>query len=739
MATAGEASPSSWGRVVDYVFGRNTLIGLASLMLLCISGFATWHGMRDFIVGVSSSPETQEQTLPGGLEFSNDLLVIVVVIALTFLMWLALRETFGAKRRFTERMITLPLYLFLAVWSIGFGYGFWWSLIAGEEATRTSMSNLQEDARDAATKIAARLDAVQVQLDSVVTWSESQMSREETSGGSCGTSSGAGRGPLYNARRSVRDSVASLRDSIKNAWVAPVQADVNDLQASAAGMTGGTVAQRQQQFDAMAISIRGKAVSIAARSNELGKSTAAEMRALAKSISIPPGQPGFSCYDPTLAQRLNQAADQADQPVVLNLRKATFNEGPAGVANAIKRLWSNIGSYLSSLFAYIASGGKDTGSPTSEGDPISGRDLIALLATIGIDLGLLALTALNPPSTAPMRRDALARSQAQIPHLSGTVIRQISGAIETAIARAPGADLEWVRKHFINHAGVSYFVIPNLFSVAKDNKSEELRALAMNQLGGVLSELDLTRTLSEHELRRARQDEERESRSTSGPDDHVQNHGIFSKGKRALAIAGWSDGAQKDIEVFRLVQTEGLTPLLTVLNEAVLSRSNEEEGATDTSEKLTHEQTKQAYIENLSKGVGIDESARPVIEKIIEGEVGLDGALVTFFTAEPTIEQHVVKEMDRISNEISIQDDAIMKKWLADHKTYLRSELAASGIQRAIRIYYKLQIIRDDLARNASASNIQEKIDGFLNPDGSVTADEVAAALRSASALGSTA
>ena len=404
-------------------------------MLLAISGFATWHGMRDFVLGVSSSPGSQEQQLPGGLAFSNDILVIVVVATLTFLMWLALRETFGAQRRLTERLITLPLYLFLAVWSIGFGYGFWWSLIAGEEATRTSLAGLQEDARDAASAIDARLAAVQVQLDSVVTWSDSQMTREETSGGSCGRPSGAGRGPLYNARRSVRDSVASLRDSIENAWVKPVKADLEKLQKSAAGLGGGTIEQRQQRFEAMASGIRGNARSIAARSNELGKSTAAEMRALAAAVSIPPGQTGFSCYDPTLAQRLTQAANQAGQPIKLNLREATFNEGPAGVANAIKHLWQNIGAYLSSLANYIVSGGKDTGDADSTGGtPIDGRSLIALLATIGVDLGLLALTALNPPSVAPLRRDALARSQAQIPHLTGTVIRQIAGAIETAIA-----------------------------------------------------------------------------------------------------------------------------------------------------------------------------------------------------------------------------------------------------------------------------------------------------------------
>jgi hypothetical protein len=39
----------------------------------------------------------------------------MVVVALTFLMWLALRETFGSHRRLIERFITIPLYVFLAL------------------------------------------------------------------------------------------------------------------------------------------------------------------------------------------------------------------------------------------------------------------------------------------------------------------------------------------------------------------------------------------------------------------------------------------------------------------------------------------------------------------------------------------------------------------------------------------------------------------------------------------------
>lgn len=595
MAEAKASYSSMWGRVIDYLLGRNTLIGVASFMLLIISGYATWHGMRDFIIGASSSSATQE--LPGGQSISSDVLVIAVVVALTFLMWLMLRETFGAGRSLRERFITFPLYVFLAIWSIGFGYGFWWSLISGEEATRTGLAGLQEDARDASAAIAARLDAVRAQLDSVMSWSESQMAREETSGGSCGTASGAGRGPLYNARVSVRDAIVTMRDSMVRSWLEPVQAEVEHLRQTAAAIGGSTIEERQRAFEQRASEIRGRARSIAARSNQLGRSTAAEMRALANAVDIPPGQPGFSCYDPTLAERLRQAATQAEQPAEIKLREAVFSEGPAGVANAVKNLWTNIGTYARSLAIYITSGGNETFAHTESGEPITGRDLIALLATIGVDMGLLALAILNPPRQPPSIRP------------SGALIRQINDAIDMAVARAPNADREWIRRHFLHHNKASYLVIPNLYSCDPNDPDEASKALAMNQLAGVLSDLGLVRwpkrgrwwLFEKDELKRLKTEEslgsdtdltevrkawldkvgKPDQTSALNDDDLIRratplrNHGLFSKAERALQIAGWSERARSDIEIFRLVDTEGLTPLLMVLN-AGAPATNEE-------------------------------------------------------------------------------------------------------------------------------------------------------------------
>ncbi|MDX2205924.1 MAG: hypothetical protein NW223_24455 [Hyphomicrobiaceae bacterium] len=583
-------SPSTLiNKAVDYILGRNTLIGIASFMLLIISGYATWHGMRDFIVGVSSSAATPT---PGGMSISNDVLVILVVVALTFLMWLMLRETFGAQRHWRERLVTFPLYCFLAMWSIGFGYGFWWSLISGEEATRTGLAGLQEDARDASAVIAARLDAVRGQLDSVVSWSDTQMTREETAGGSCGIPSGAGRGPLYNARRGVRDSVTTLRDGMTRAWLEPVQADIENLRKAASQFDGGTVEERQRAFEARASEIRGRARNIAARSNQLGRSTAAEMRALASSVAVAPNQPGFSCYDPTLAERLRAAAGQSEQPAELKLREAVFNEGPAGVANAVKNLWRNIGAYTSGLLTYIfTAGSSGSFGRTAGGEPITGRDLIALLATVGIDLGLLALAIVNPPREPPSIRP------------SGQLVRQINDAIETAIARGQeaGADREWVRRHFLHHDHRSYFVIPNLYACDPDDKAESARGVVINQLAGVLSDLKLIdwpdaapklwgRRLpwGKSELERLKEDEAAPSTTDltevrqKWAEEHnysdeekkryldrrpIRNHGLFSKAERALQIAGWGEKARSDIEVFRIVEIEGLTPLLMVLSD----------------------------------------------------------------------------------------------------------------------------------------------------------------------------
>jgi hypothetical protein len=62
----------------------------------------------------------------------------------------------------------------------------------------------------------------------------------------------------------------------------------------------------------------------------------------------------------------------------------------------------------------------------------------------------------------------------------------------------------------------------------------------------------------------------------------LRNHGLFSKAERALEIAGWSERARNDVEIFKLVASDGLTPLLMVLNEAHLRGANGDGGVRPT-------------------------------------------------------------------------------------------------------------------------------------------------------------
>jgi hypothetical protein len=83
-------------------------------------------------------------------------------------------------------------------------------------------------------------------------------------------------------------------------------------------------------------------------------------------------------------------------------------------------MWGKIAEFASFEF---------TGDGNKKSTGFSGRDLIALLATLGIDLGLFALTIINPPISTP-NRNVLAQSE----------IARTRKAIGTAISTADKND-----------------------------------------------------------------------------------------------------------------------------------------------------------------------------------------------------------------------------------------------------------------------------------------------------------
>jgi hypothetical protein len=141
---------------------------------------------------------------------------------------------------------------------------------------------------------------------------------------------------------------------------------------------------------------------------------------------------------------------------------------------------------------------------------------------------------------------------------------------------------------------------------AEEREADRIKPL-VNQLAGVLADLHLIRPLTSSELKRFGREETRSNmtdlRAIEAQDARGgrlsrevsklpwtqwlpatlnqthngggRHHGLLSKAQRVLHIAGWSPAAQDEIEIFRLVDCEGLTPLLALFNEATLEKGAE--------------------------------------------------------------------------------------------------------------------------------------------------------------------
>ena len=214
------------------------------------------------------------------MSISNDVLVIAVVVALTFLMWLMLRETFGAKRHLRERLdhlsaLCVPrdlvdrLRLRLLVEP---------DLRARRRRARASPACRRTRAMPAPSSPRGSMPCAA----SSTAWSAGRTARWRARRRAAAAAArprapAAGRSTMRGAACAI--PINTLREGMTRSWFEPLQADVEQLKQSAAALGGGTVEERQRAFEARASDIRGRARNIAARSNQLGKSTAAEMRA----------------------------------------------------------------------------------------------------------------------------------------------------------------------------------------------------------------------------------------------------------------------------------------------------------------------------------------------------------------------------------------------------------------------------------------------------------------------------
>lgn len=366
-------------------------LGLVTLLLLVASFFATWRGMRDFI----ASRELAAGAVSQGLVF-------LIVATLSLAMYVALREMVapyfvrGWWSAVWKRILAGILYSVLALWSVGFGYGFWWSLVAGQTATEAGLQRSVVSIRTETSDVRARLSAAGSVMASARALSDLKAEQEAARGGTCGVNSPPGEGPLARARGETQTQIAALAISVKEDWQEPLGERLAGLDADLAAVLGreDSIApqglqssSRKAQFEALGRKVQIAARDIGADATARGRTLATQLRAKADQLSVPPEQGRVSyCYDPDLAASLRAAADEMDQTYEIETVPFRFAEGADGVARAIEDLVSRA-VHMAGLGGQAKPGG------------LGGRDLIALLAAIGVDLALLVFGLLRGSGT----------------------------------------------------------------------------------------------------------------------------------------------------------------------------------------------------------------------------------------------------------------------------------------------------------------------------------------------------
>jgi hypothetical protein len=97
-----------------------------------------------------------------------------------------------------------------------------------------------------------------------------------------------------------------------------------------------------------------------------------------------------------------------------------------------------------------------------------------------------------------------------------------------------------------------------------------VRALTPKQLMAALKEEERESLSDLSTARRKWREKHKDAVDDSNDLTPIRNHGLLSKAERTLDIAGWSAKSKRDIELYQLVDVDGLTPLLSLLNDASL-------------------------------------------------------------------------------------------------------------------------------------------------------------------------
>lgn len=318
------------------------------------------------------------------------------------------------KRRIALRFMACFFYLFFAFWSVGFGYGFFWKELAGEEFTRNQFSAAIEKVSTSVDAANEALSTVENSVIGAAITARDRADIEASVGGTCSNrpNSKEGDGPLTRARFAFADRAKALRDDVSDRWIGRLTDDRTILQHRITALATNNVPSGISNTDEAALlqklaiaprltslerervftQVFDDARAFTAKANALRASNAPlfaeRLETLAGGVGPDPqnqnradparvDDPSY-CWDTVLTEKLRASAQSLRSLDDMAAPEFEFTEGP----KATRAAFFNLAKTISPPW------GANADKNVSFGE----KEFIALFASIAVDLGIMFLT-----------------------------------------------------------------------------------------------------------------------------------------------------------------------------------------------------------------------------------------------------------------------------------------------------------------------------------------------------------
>ena len=463
--------------------------------LLIVAFLMTWQGVADFI--------TAREVLAGGAPipigpFSISRVSLgagLVVGMLILTMYIALKKWI-APIVWWKRAIAGMLYVLIVLFSVGFGYGFWWGLFASKEVSDADVRAAAAQLRFETSSASERLAGVQQSIKLVAEKTRSRSDIESRVGKTCGDDSGPTRGRRAKFRE---EQAESLEETAKE-----VSADIERVKTQLTGvdeplrahLRRPTAHDGKEELAQLDFQLQQSARLLNQQLVRIRNNIIRRVEPVHLAFNTKRGAPNFICHDEGLARDLAAAIEEAKQPIQITVPPLPYKEGADATASAVQRLWQAIGDVIGHAWG-VATLQIPWNSPLSislfSAEAGGGRNIAAFVAAVGIDLSLLIFVLLD--SRAP-----LDRFENVVPAAAGNRDKLLF-LLETFIEKGDEEAIRFWRRCVLRVGSRAFFIAPNL-DLAPPDKRPYLEAVEV--LASVFSEVNGMGRASRLRFREAR-------------------------------------------------------------------------------------------------------------------------------------------------------------------------------------------------------------------------------------------